>query len=138
SWPTGVGPGISLSYQPARAKPKTASLPIWRSARPPARSRSAQCVAPIACPNTTSFCASSNKKPIVLRAWRVCFTGWAGATRRVQRMTMADNVKQELGGFLVRSGLATYEEDSEWTPLTGGVSSDIGRVDLAEIGRAHV
>jgi len=49
---------------------------------------------------------------------------------RVHRMTTADNVKQELGGFLIRAGLAAHGEDSQWTPLTGGVSSDIWRVDL--------
>ncbi|MES2262759.1 MAG: aminoglycoside phosphotransferase family protein [Pseudomonadota bacterium] len=36
--------------------------------------------------------------------------------------------------FLVRSGLAAQGESSQWTPLTGGVSSEIWRVDLP--GRA--
>lgn len=36
-----------------------------------------------------------------------------------------------LDDFLVRSGLARVGERGRWTPLTGGVSSDIWRVDLA-------
>jgi len=35
-----------------------------------------------------------------------------------------------LRDFLLRSGLAQANEDIQWTPLTGGVSSDIWRVDL--------
>jgi len=35
-----------------------------------------------------------------------------------------------LDGFLTKSGLAQAGESATWTPLTGGVSSDIWRVDL--------
>src|SRR5690606_19782502 len=130
SWPTRARPGMRPSYLPARAKPKTASLPIWPSARRRGRSRSARYGVRTACPNTTSFCASSRRAPIVLRAWRACFRVWEHAMSRVHRMTTANDVKQELTGFLVRTGLAAHGEDSQWTPLTGGVSSDIWRVDL--------
>lgn len=43
-----------------------------------------------------------------------------------------DVVDPELRAFLVRSGLARQNEESRWTALTGGVSSDILRVDLPE------
>ena len=36
-----------------------------------------------------------------------------------------------LGAFLCAHGLATPDEPARWTPLTGGVSSEIWRVDLA-------
>jgi aminoglycoside phosphotransferase (APT) family kinase protein len=38
----------------------------------------------------------------------------------------------ELDAFLARSGLAPPSLRREWSPLTGGVSSDIWRVDLAD------
>jgi len=37
----------------------------------------------------------------------------------------------ELRGFLLDEGLASEDETAVWTPLAGGVSSDIWRVDLA-------
>jgi 5-methylthioribose kinase len=37
----------------------------------------------------------------------------------------------ELAAFLLDAGLADPGEDGEWTPLTGGVSSDIWSVELA-------
>ena len=42
----------------------------------------------------------------------------------------------ELDDFLTRHQLAEASESRRWTPLTGGVSSDIWRVDLA-IGHNH-
>jgi hypothetical protein len=36
----------------------------------------------------------------------------------------------ELENFLLDQGLAASREDARWTPLAGGVSSDIWRVDL--------
>lgn len=41
-----------------------------------------------------------------------------------------DVLEPELPAFLIRSGLARHGEESRWTALTGGVSSDIWRVDL--------
>jgi Phosphotransferase enzyme family len=38
----------------------------------------------------------------------------------------------ELDDFLTRHGLADASESRRWTPLTGGVSSDIWRVELAD------
>ena len=38
----------------------------------------------------------------------------------------------EMQAFLVRSGLANAETPARWTPLTGGVSSDIWLVELPE------
>ena len=38
----------------------------------------------------------------------------------------------ELNDFLVRSGLADTSKPTQWTPLTGGVSSDIWRVDFED------
>lgn len=37
----------------------------------------------------------------------------------------------ELEDFLFRSGLTSGSEDGNWTPLTGGVSSDIWKVELS-------
>ena len=39
---------------------------------------------------------------------------------------------QALDAFLARSGLAAPDVARRWTPLEGGVSSDIWRVDLAD------
>jgi aminoglycoside phosphotransferase (APT) family kinase protein len=38
----------------------------------------------------------------------------------------------DLDDFLARSGLATAKTDRHWTPLPGGISSDIWRVDLSD------
>ncbi|TQE32930.1 aminoglycoside phosphotransferase family protein [Streptomyces ipomoeae] len=42
----------------------------------------------------------------------------------------ATTVEPALVDFLITQGLAAPDEHSEWTPLTGGVSSDLWRVDL--------
>ena len=39
-------------------------------------------------------------------------------------------MQEALDGFLIRHGLAAPGSTPQWTPLTGGVSSDIWRVDL--------
>jgi aminoglycoside phosphotransferase (APT) family kinase protein len=44
----------------------------------------------------------------------------------------------DLDDFLTRSGLARAEIARRWTPLSGGVSSDIWRVDLADGGKLCV
>lgn len=41
-----------------------------------------------------------------------------------------DSIEPVLRDFLVRCGLAKSGEEIRWTPLTGGISSDIWRVDL--------
>lgn len=43
---------------------------------------------------------------------------------------MTPDAAAALDGFLLSSGLAQPGERASWTPLTGGVSSDIWRVDL--------
>ena len=50
---------------------------------------------------------------------------------------------EPLRKFLKRWGLSAHPESATVTPLTGGVSSDLWRIDLperavCEIGRAHV
>lgn len=44
----------------------------------------------------------------------------------------------DLNDFLTRSGLAGAEVERRWTPLSGGVSSDIWRVDLGDGGKLCV
>lgn len=43
-----------------------------------------------------------------------------------------ETVEPALDSFLLRHGLRQPEESGRWTPLTGGVSSDIWRVDFAD------
>ena len=45
-------------------------------------------------------------------------------------MTAPDTIAADLEGFLIQSGLAAAGEPQTWTVLSGGVSSDIWRVDL--------
>src|SRR5512140_2615312 len=111
------------SSRRAPAKPKTRSCPTSPSAAPPARSRSGRCAHRAPWPSTTSCCGSRNTAAPPTRAFEACGAVMAPASG-------TSTVEPALAQFLLRQHLATPDEHAVWTPLSGGVSSDIWRVDL--------